>query len=197
MSRFDKAVRRFDEENAKDPHSDFDGPSARPRELLYAERLSAWVEKLEPKASEILRLAARCQHLCRWQVPRASYPMDRAGYLKWREDLKKFHAKKAGEILREAGYDDAAIEKVQALNLKKNFPKDPEAQVVEDALCLMFFEHQFAAIAQEHPEGKVIGILQKTWKKMSPKAREIALGMSLGARERELVKKAVASGQKQ
>lgn len=191
MSAFKTAIGMMDAENARDPHSELDGSVARPGELVYAERLSAWVEKLEPDASEVLRLAARCQHLCRWQVPRSTYPMDRAGYLRWREDLKKFHAKKAGEILREAGYDETVIEKVQALNLKKNFPTDPEARVIEDALCLMFFEHQFADIAREQPEEKVIGILRKTWKKMTPKAREIALGMKLGPREQVLVKKAV------
>lgn len=191
MSRFQTAIQKIDEANAQDPHSDFDGAAARPRELLYAERLSSWVQRLEPKASEVLRLAARCQHLCRWKVPRSTYPMDRAGYLKWREDLKKFHAEKSGEILREAGYDDATIEKVRVLNLKKNFPNDPEARVIEDALCLMFFEHQFAEIAREHPEEKVIGILQKTWKKMTPRAREVALALPLGSKEKELVGKAL------
>jgi hypothetical protein len=191
MSRFDDAIKRIDEANAQDPHSELDGAGARPKELLYAERLSAWVEKLEPNASEALRLAARCQHLCRWKVPRSTYPMDRAGYLKWREDLKKFHAEKSGEILRDAGYDDVTIEKVRALNLKKNFPNDPESRVIEDALCLMFFEHQFAGIVREHPEQKVIGILQKTWKKMTPKAKEIALSLPLGSKEKELVGKVV------
>lgn len=191
--RFHAAIQKIDEANAQDPHSEFDGAAARPRELLYAERLSSWVEQLEPNASEALRLAARCQHLCRWKVPRSTYPMDRPGYLKWREDLKKFHAEKSGEILREAGYDEATIEKVRALNLKRNFPGDPEARVIEDALCLMFFEHQLAAVVHEHPEEKVIGILQKTWKKMTPQAREIALAMKLSARDMELVKRAVGS----
>ena len=117
--------------------------------------------------------------------------MDRAGYLKWREDLKKFHAKKSGEILREAGYDESTIDKVQALNLKKNFPKDPESRVIEDALCLMFLEYQFADIAREHSEEKVIGILQKTWKKMTPEAREVALGIELGPIEKGLVNRAL------
>ena len=97
--RFDAAIRRFDEENSRDPNQE----NARPRELLYAGRLTDWVLKLSPAASEALRLAARCQHICRWQSPRENYPMTRAGYLKWRADLKKFHAEKSGEILREVG----------------------------------------------------------------------------------------------
>ena len=101
--RFDEALRRFDEENARDPNAELAESVPQPRELLYATRLLGWVLKLEPNASEELRLAARCQHICRWQIPRGSYPMTRVGYLKWRNDLKVFHANKAGEILREVG----------------------------------------------------------------------------------------------
>ena len=128
--KFAAAVARFDAENSRDPNSE----AGRPRELLYAERLSAWVLKLSPEAGETLRLAARCQHICRWQSPRENYAMTRAGYLKWRADLKKFHAEKSGTILREVGYDETTIARVQDLNLKKNFPADAEVRVLEDAL---------------------------------------------------------------
>src|ERR1017187_3442399 len=123
--RFETALRRFAEENARDPNTEAADGVVQPRELLYARRLSDWVVRLCPDASEPLRLAARCQHLCRWEIPRSSYPMTRAGYLKWRADLKKFHSQKAGEILREAGYDDDTIRRVQELNLKKHFLDDP------------------------------------------------------------------------
>ncbi|MGH7990416.1 MAG: DUF4202 domain-containing protein, partial [Limisphaerales bacterium] len=110
--KFEAAIRRFDGENSRDPNREIAGGISHPRELLYAERLTNWVLRLCPNASEELRLAARCQHLCRWQIPRANYPMTRAGYLKWRADLKKFHAQKAGEILREIGYDKNMIHRV-------------------------------------------------------------------------------------
>ena len=131
---FERAVARFDEENARDPNRE--GGEA--RELVYARRLAAWVARLAPDASEALQLAARCQHICRWMIPRASQPMTRAGYLRWRAELKEFHAAKAGKILHEAGYDEAMRLRVRDLNLKKNFPYDPEGQVLEDALCLVF-----------------------------------------------------------
>jgi len=123
--KYEAALRRFDAENSRDPNSE----DSRPRELLYAQRLTDWVLRLCQDASEVLRLAARCQHICRWEIPRASYPMTRPGYLKWRADLKKFHAQKAGDILREIGYDETVIRRVQDLNLKKNFPDDPETRV--------------------------------------------------------------------
>src|SRR6185436_2912578 len=138
----------------------------RPRELVYSEWLSDWVVQLCPDASEALRLAARCQHLCRWEVPRSSYPMTRAGYLQWREGLKKFHAERAATILREVGYPEPMVERVQGLNLKKNFPQDPETRVLEDALCLVFLERQFSELASKTAEDKIINVLQKSWKKM-------------------------------
>ena len=101
--RFEAAIRRFDEENSRDPGVEMVDGVAHPREALYARRLTDWVLKLRPDASEELRLAARCQHLCRWKIPRDSYPMTRAGYLRWREALKQFHAQRAGDVLREVG----------------------------------------------------------------------------------------------
>jgi hypothetical protein len=189
--RFEAALRRFDEENSRDPHHETVDGISQPREVVYARWLTDWVLKLSPEASEALRLAARCQHLCRWMVPRNSYPMTRVGYLQWREGLKKFHAQKAGEILREVGYDEEIIRRVQSLNLKKDFPKDPETRVLEDALCLVFLERQLAELAAKTSEDKVVNALQKSWKKMTAQAREVALTLSYGSREKALVEKAL------
>jgi hypothetical protein len=182
-SRFQDALKQFDAANAQDP---------RGMELPYAQRLSAWVERLAPNASEELRLAARAQHICRWMIPRESYPPGRIGYLKWREDLKQFHARKAGEILRELGYEETTAGRVQDLIRKRNFPRNPEGRVLEDALCLLFLETQFAETTAKTGDEKMIGILRKTWQKMTPQAREIALGLPMNADQRALVEKALA-----
>lgn len=184
-------MRRFDEENARDPHSVPVEGTPQPRELAYARWLTDWVVRLSPQASEELRLAARCQHLCRWRVPRDSYPMTRPGYLQWREGLKKFHAQKAAEILREVGYPEDLISRVQALNLKKNFPQDPESRVLEDALCLVFLEHQLGDLAAKTDDQKVINALQKSWKKMTPAAHALALQLSFAPREKALLDQAL------
>ncbi|MEY2430099.1 MAG: hypothetical protein QOJ40_2984 [Verrucomicrobiota bacterium] len=189
---FDAAVRRFDEENARDPNIETVNGVAHPRELLYAQWLTDWVLKLSPNASDELRLAARCQHLCRWMIPRNSYPMDRPGYLRWRQDLKQFHAKKAGEILREIGYGEEVITLVQSLNLKKNFPRDPDTRILEDALCLVFLEHQLGDLAAKTSDEKVINALQKSWKKMTPAAHAHAQQLSYTPRENELLQRALA-----
>ena len=117
--------------------------------------------------------------------------MTRAGYLQWRADLKKFHAQKAGEILREAGYAEDVIRRVQDLNLKKNFPDDPETRVLEDALCLVFLEFQFADLAAKTAEDKTINALQKSWQKMTEAARAEALKLNFGEREKALLQRAL------
>lgn len=118
--------------------------------------------------------------------------MDKPGYLRWRAELKSFHAEKSGKILREIGYDETTIQRVRDLNLKQNFPADPEVRVLEDALCLVFLEHQFAALAAKSDDDKMINALQKSWKKMTPAARTEALKLNLGPREKLLIEKALS-----
>ncbi len=113
--------------------------------------------------------------------------MTRAGYLRWREALKHFHAQKAGEILREVGYPEEIVARVQSLNLKKNFPRDAESRVLEDALCLVFLEHQFSALASKTADDKVINALRKAWKKMTPAAQGQALKLPYDPRQRALL----------
>jgi Domain of unknown function (DUF4202) len=189
--RFEDALRRFDEANGRDPNHDVVDGVSHPRELLYAQRLTKWVLRLCPGASEELRLAAHCQHICRWEIPRTSHPITRTGYQQWRATLKKFHAQKAGEILREAGYEEDVIGRVQDLNLKTHFPNDPESRVLEDALCLVFLEFQFAELAARSDDDKMINALRKSWQKMTETAHAEALKLNFGPREKNLLDRAL------
>ena len=192
-ARFAAAILRFDDENSRDPNVAIVDGLPQPRELVYARWLSDWVVRLDLNASEALRLAARCQHLCRWRIPRSDFPMTRPGYLQWREALKKLHAQKAGEILFEVGYPEDMVRRVQELNLKKLFPHDPESRVLEDALCLVFLERQLAELARKTSDDKVINALQKSWKKMTPRARQEALKLSYCPREKTLLARALGA----
>ena len=190
--RFEEALQRFDEENSRDPNIVITDGMRQPYELLYSKWVTDWVLRLCPQASEPLLLAAHCQHICRWMIPRSSYPMTRAGYLKWRADLKQFHAGKSAAILREVGYAEDVVARVQELNLKKNLALDPECQVIEDALCLVTLQHQLTDLIERTEAEKMVGILQKTWKKMSPAGREQALALQFTEREKELLQRALA-----
>lgn len=182
MDKLDQVLERIDAYNAADPHG---------REKEYSEHLTRWVLKLQPRASEALRIAARGQHIGRWTIPRESYPMDRGGYLRWREELKRFHAKTVGDIMQQAGYDATPIERAKSIIMKKNLATDPEAQTIEDALCLVFLETQFEDLQSKTPEDKMILIVQKTWKKMSPAARDLALHIPMPEEQGRLIGKAL------
>jgi len=189
---FERAIARFDAANAEDPNQETDRGEARPRELVYAQHMAAWLDKLEPAASEALRLAARCQHIRRWTIPRSRYPMGREGYKQWRTALARFHAETAGAILKEVGYDEATIKRVQSLVRKERLKVDPESQLLEDVVDLVFLENYFADFSKKHDEEKLKGILRKTWEKMSKRGREAALALPLAPELRALVEKALA-----
>ncbi len=190
-SRLALAIAAFRRENARDPNHLLDGGTPQPKELLDADRLAAWVERLEPNASEALRLASHCQHLRRWEMPRSDFEAGRIGYLKWRKTLGRFHAERAAEVLRGLGYDDGVLEAVRQINLKQGLQANADAQTMEDALCLSFLEHELAEFAEKHPEDKVVDIIQKTWAKMSDRGHRAALALELTAPAGELVKKAL------
>ena len=189
--RFGKAVEAFDQANSKDPNSETSGGKEYPKELLYARRMSEWLDRFEPDASETLKLAARCQHIERWVIPREEYPMNRPGYLKWRNALKRYHADRAGEILNKAGYDREIIDRVRELVMKKGLKTDPEAQTLEDVVCLVFLQYYFEDFAEKHNEEKIVNILQKTWRKMSPRGQETALQLNLSEPAHQMIEKAL------
>ncbi len=181
--RLSEAIARIDAYNTKDPNHE---------EYLYSQRMSDCLEQYEPDASEALQIAVRAQHIGRWTIPRESYPADRAGYKRWRTDLAAFHADKTGQILREAGYSEELIGRVGSLLRKEELKTDPECQILEDVACLVFLEHEFDDFAANHPDDKLVRILQRTWLKMSPKGRRAALKLDLSERALGLVERAIA-----
>lgn len=192
MSRLEETLQAIDNMHAQDPEVELINGEKRPAELIYAERMSAWLGKLESNPSEQLQIAVRSQHLCRWEIPRSDYPMDRAGYLKWRTDLGKLHADKAAEAMQSNGYDDEFIEATKKIIRKQGLKNSPEAQTMEDCACLVFIETGFLEFAAKHPEEKVIDIVQKTWNKMSDKAHEAALKLSLPEEALSIIQKALS-----
>lgn len=177
--RFRHAIDRIDAANDDDPRRAMDERTGEEvaRERLYARRMTEALARLDRDASVALRLAVRAQHIRRWTIPRDEYPMDRAGYLRWREALKRFHAETTAAILRDVGYDEETIARVSSLLRKERLRTDPETQTLEDAACLVFLEYEFADFAPRHDDAKIVEIVRKTWGKMSERghaaAREI------------------------
>ena len=193
QKRFEATLAAFDAANAEDPNLD----EGQPKYPLYAQRMSPMLARFAPNASEVARLAVRAQHIQRWQTPRASYPMDRQGYLQWRTGLYKFHAETAGRIMADNGYDAETIDQVKAAVGKKGLKVNAETQLLEDVSDLVFLEHYLAGFAARHPdydEAKWIEIIRKTWQKMSQAARDFVLAgeVSLPETLTPLILKAVA-----
>ncbi len=189
---FNKAIEAFDEANAKDPNFIEVDRFEKPYELIYANWLYQWVMRLSPNSSEELQLAARCQHLKRWEIPRSKYPEGLKGYTKWKKELAEYHAEEASKILVEIGYDSSVVERVKAINLKKNLKTDVEVQTMEDALCLVTLQYQIDGFSAKHDDEKMIGIIQKTWAKMSELAKQEALKLKYSERVLSLIQRAIA-----
>ena len=190
-TRFTDAIARFDLVNTEDPNHELVDGVPQPKELVYARRMTARLERLATDATEPVRLAARAQHIRRWTIPRSRYPTGRHGYRQWRTTLASFHAETAREILLEVDYDDVTINHVQALLRKEKLKADPDAQLLEDVICLVFLEHYLEVFAGQHDEAKLIDILRKTWRKMSDRGRHAAFGLELKPELKALVVKAV------
>ena len=191
--RFRRAVERFDAANGEDPNRELADGVEQPKELVYARRMTARLDRFRPDAPEAVRLAARCQHIRRWTIPRAGYPAGREGYRRWRTDLARFHADTAAAILREVGYGDEVVARVGSLLRKERLKADPDVQLLEDVICLVFIEHYLAGFAPKHDEETLAGVLRKTWRKMSDEGHRAALALDLPENVRAVVERAVAS----
>ena len=191
QTKFEKAMALIDTKNAEDIHIESYQGKEFPKELLYSNRMSKKLLLFQPNASEALEIAARAQHICRWEIERNAYPMNRIGYLKWREELKKMHANITTGIVRTVGYESEFTNRVAFLISKKIIKKDADSQTLEDVVCLVFLEYYFEVFAAKHNNEKVIDILQKTWKKMSEKGQNEALKLTFSSHISALIKQAL------
>lgn len=191
--RLQRLLQRIDQLNREDPNAQLVEGRPVPSELWYAERLTVWVKRLDPQPSEALRIAARGQHVRRWTIPRDRYERGRRGYLRWREALKAFHIQTVSSLMREVGYAEEAIARVGRLMSKRDLPQDRDTQTLEDALCLVFLESQFANLRRKTPDETMRGVLRKTWQKMSEPARQAALALPLDPADRAVLERAVAN----
>lgn len=192
MEAYARARELIDAAHAADPARTADGRAA---ELAYADRMEAWVARLVPDAPLLLRLAARAQHLERWTVPRTSFPMDKPGYHAWRRSLYTKQAERARALLLEAGVAANEAAETATWVSKTGLKTNPGTQALEDAACLVFLENEIGAFAAQHadyPREKFVDIIRKTWRKMSPRAHELARELALPPGIAALVEEAIA-----
>lgn len=175
---FYRAMALFDAANGEDPNQD----EGQPKELLYSQRMSEMLHRYVPAADEVVQLAVRAQHIRRWSVPRSDYPMTKEGYFQWRTGLYRMHAELAGDLMAQAGYDEASIARVQMAIAKRRLKSNPDSQLLEDIAGLVFIEHYmvgFVASKPDYDEEKWIDIIRKTWQKMSDNAHQFSVSGAL------------------
>ncbi len=173
--RLEAVLAAIDAANAADPAREDGQPAA----LVYGRRMSEVLEEFAPGASNQLKIACRGQHIERWTRPRADWPEGRAGYLRWRTELKAYHAERVMALMAEAGWPEADRERVGRLVRKEGLKRDAEAQTLEDVACLVFMRWYFAPFAETKSPEKVVGIVAKTGRKMSAEGRAAALALGL------------------
>ncbi|MCY4133765.1 MAG: DUF4202 domain-containing protein [bacterium] len=186
-NRLRAALDAIDAANADDPHTIEIGGEVRSKEQAHAELMTEWVKRLDPDAHDAQLVAARAHHLRRWVLPRSDYPEGRAGYLRWRTAQTKRHAAEVAEIVTAVGYDEDFAADVSAIVAKRGLATDPRVQTHEDALCLVFLQTQFEALADKLGDDHMAEVLAKTLAKMSPAARQIAGDLSLSDRAAALL----------
>ena len=196
QAAYEQALRLIDSANSEDPNIEHAEGKDWPKELLYSVRMSAMLSRFRPAADPVMKLAIRGQHIQRWQSPRNAYPMDRAGYHRWRSDLYRFHADKIAAILAQVGFDAQDVERAKNAVAKVGIKSNPDTQLLEDVVGLVFIEHYMLDFAAKHPdysEQKWLDIIRKTWHKMSQDAHDFVLAgnISLPAELRPLILKAL------
>ena len=192
--RYDTVIKETDELNAADPRRIIDGPSSRPREVVYAERMSACLLRLYPDASEELRIAARAQHICRWQIPRGGYPAGRDGYNAWRTACREHHAKLISGIMGRHGYAADQIAKVAKVIRKEELKRDAESQALENIAAVVFVQYEledFIGAHASYDDDKFVGILKKTLRKMDATGHAALADLPLAANVQRIVRLAM------
>ncbi|NRA70721.1 MAG: DUF4202 domain-containing protein [Gammaproteobacteria bacterium] len=193
MTKLIKTLAAIDTLHHGDPNQQLINGVATADEFIYAQQMTTWLNKLTPSPSELAQIAVRSQHLCRWELPRSQFEMNRAGYLKWRVAQGKYHGEKASQVMRAHGYEPQSCDEIIDIVRKKNIKSNNDTQLMEDAACLVFLEFQFKDFVEGiASDEKVIRIVQKTWVKMSEQAHQFALQLSYSDQELTLIKQALA-----
>lgn len=188
--KFNAVIAAIDAANAEDPRvTEVDGEK-RPYEAVYAERMWEKLDELYPDAGELLRIAARAQHIRRWAIPRADYPEGKEGYQKWRLTLRQMHSDIVGAFMREAGYSDEEAEQVGAHLRKEQLKKNADSQALEnvvDVVFLTYYWDEFLAKYAHYDDDKLVDIVGKTLRKMSSTGHKAALALDLDERTARIV----------
>lgn len=177
--QYNKAVELINSVHQLDPNSETVDDIEIKSELLYSARMLEILEKVAPNASFELKLAAQCQHISRWSIPRATFPTGKKGYYEWRAAIMKHQLSVSTNTLKQAGIDDEAIAFIIDALKNKADKLNLNASIIEDTACLTFIKWYLVPFAGQFDPDKAKTILQKTANKMSEKGLALIPNMEL------------------
>ena len=182
----------IDKVNDQDPRKlEIDGKETT-HERVYSLRMLKTLLEFEPSAPDDLQIACYAQHIGRWQLPRDTYPLGRAGYNGWRRAQYEHQSSLASKTLKNIGATDELTASVKELVAKKDRTTNPLSQALEDVACLVFVKYYAESFFEKHSKEKSISIVQKTWKKMSNKAQKHLLHVLEAGYVRTVIESALA-----
>jgi len=188
-----RALTLIDDINMQDPKSETIEGRPVPSALIYGQRMTNTLLDFSPQAPLSLQIASRAQHIKRWSIPRADYPLGRTGYLAWRKALGVMHADLAMEIAAQVHCSQEEVSAIGKMLRKEQLKRDPLVQTLEDVACLVFLSFYFTSFCEKHSPEKIISIVQKTWKKMSPAGQSAALKLQFTPTQSQLLMRALSS----
>ena len=168
-----KAVQLINCVHNQDPYSEtIDGVDIK-AELLYSQRMLDILQKVQPNASLELQLAAQCQHISRWSIPRTTFSMDKKGYYQWRAAIMEHQLSVTSSVLKQAEINEQSIEIVVDTLKNKADKTNINASIIEDTACLTFIKWYLVPFAGQFDPEKAKVILQKTANKMSERGLKL------------------------
>ena len=171
--QYTKAVELINSVHNQDPNSEtIDGVDIK-AELLYSQRMLAILQKVQPNASLELQLAAQCQHISRWSIPRTTFSMDKKGYYQWRAAIMEHQLSVTSSVLKQAEINEQSIEIVVDTLKNKADKTNINASIIEDTACLTFIKWYLVPFAGQFDPEKAKVILQKTVGKMSERGLKL------------------------
>ena len=192
--RFNAVIKAIDAVNAQDPRKITVNGTEQPFETVYANRMTETLEQMYADASELLRIAARAQHIRRWQIPRDTFPRNKEGYQKWRLGMRQLHAELVGGIMADNGYSSDDISDVGMFLRKERLKRVADSQALENVVDVVFLNYywdDFVEKFSDYDDDKLIDIVGKTLRKMSSVGHATALALDLPPETARIVLAAV------
>ena len=131
------------------------------------------LQKVQPNASLELQMAAQCQRISRWSIPRTTFSMDKKGYYQWRAAIMEHQLSVTSSVLKQAEINQQSIEIVVDTLKNKADKTNINASIIEDTACLTFIKWYLVPFAGQFDPEKAKVILQKTANKMSERGLKL------------------------